>query len=134
MKTDSEERAAYIDGLRQIADFLEQHPNVPEPSSPIINVFVQSKNSFQRAIKKSGPWEKRTDGSYVYCRKCFGPHVFNVNLNHSMICERVVTGKRTVPRQEAIEEYEEEITEWRCPDSFLSAAPITEAPVGVDHD
>lgn len=111
-----EKRKALIDGLREVAAFLENNERAPTPLPPQLNAFLYSKEDFTMAAKAiGGKLDKKNDyGQLMVLRKEFGPISYDLNCDRELICERVVTGKRIVPTVEAIPEHEEEVVEWKC--------------------
>lgn len=126
------ERAAYIDGLRQVADFLDQHPDVPVTAHESFMQLVPSYTDdaaavFARAVKalaSAGRVEKNDSGSYFTCTVMVGGHELSVFTDRTVVCERVVVGTEIVeipdPAAPKIT-VEQEIVEWRC-GSILAAA------------
>jgi hypothetical protein len=112
----------YTDGLRNLADFLDLHPNiVPHAKFDCCFFFSgdEAKSelaSFTRAI--GGMLQKEKVGGFMEVAKCFGPHKITGNVSEDLICERKVVGTETVeiPDPEAPKiTVEREIVEWVCP-------------------
>jgi hypothetical protein len=102
--------AEYADGLRQFADFIEEHPNAPRPTTNRLYGFLYSREAFVSGVKelaKGGKVEKsmdqREDGYYKASRK-FGVVTFELNIPRKTVCRLV---------QPAV---------YDCPDSLLEAA------------
>jgi hypothetical protein len=111
-------RLAYTQGLRDLADFLDTHPDVPEPKYTVFNVFVYDKAALATAAR-AARWEKVYNGEWFSLRQTFGEDVsLDINVQRSLVCTRIVTGTRVVPAK--AEEIVEEV-EWVCHDSLLSA-------------
>lgn len=110
---------AFIDGLRQFADFLEKHPKIKIVCDRRFDIFVDSKDKLRDALQGTGHWKKGDDLYYVTFSQMFGSIKLEINISHECVCEKIVTGTKTIPRQDVIEEHEEEVFKWRCPDSFL---------------
>jgi len=103
-----ETRAAYISGLRKLADLLEQHDELPLPyegSSPGLarrmtffflgdprDVFVKAARALPGRLDK-----EVTDDTYRVTASLDGLHVEAVAYRND-VCERVVTGTREVTR------------------------------------
>jgi hypothetical protein len=118
-------RKDVITGLREYADFLEQHPSVPEPCITTFNVFAWSPDEFRAMAREIGAAKKGENGSWLYLRKTFGNGAvgFDLNTGRDAICTRKVVGTRIVPAKPATEatpETTEDIIEWDCPDSILA--------------
>ncbi len=112
----NEARRALIQGLREIALFLEQHPEIPTPSLGVhLDVFVQTRDHLAD-VARSGSWEKQWIGNYFALRRMFAGDVhLDINIQREQICRRVVTGTRTVAAEP---EHTEEIVEWVCDDAI----------------
>jgi hypothetical protein len=104
-------RAAYIDGLRQIADWLEQHPEVPTPhlghagsakliatNTPTLSIYVWNDPKKQMAAiaRAMGTAEKEHDGDRFRLIRHFAGIALAVSATRDEVCERVVTGTREV--------------------------------------
>lgn len=125
-------RADAIQGLRDFADFLEANEDASLPSGLYALDYQWGKeNLLARTRELGGLWNKKEDGAYFSLVRHFGPVRYEVYTTRSEVCERVVTGTRTVTREEydpdALAQVpkrtvtaEEEIVEWRCPPSLLA--------------
>lgn len=76
--TDPEHRKAYIDGLRQLADYLDANPGVPVPAEGTEILLTASDAEeggiteiFAMSVRLAAPFAER-DGFYRTARK-FGP-------------------------------------------------------------
>jgi hypothetical protein len=115
------ERAAYVQGLRELADFVEAHPDLPVPFSGSHNVFLADKADVVALARAAGGrWEKGADPNYFYLKVRFaGGHTYDLNVDRERICRKVVTGTRTVPATPAhdVEEFH-----WICDEPLLAHA------------
>ena len=123
--------------LREAADLLDQHPDLPQPyitsSSDgsvrlnwYLNIHVDDladQKALAAAIVKAvgGAWTKDAndyDGGRFSFTQARGLLWFNVQTQREAVCERVVTGTETVlvPAKPAEPErtIERETVEWRC--------------------
>jgi hypothetical protein len=108
-------RAAFIDGLHQIADFLAEHPEVPLPSmgsyvsgkyEPTLGVLAQCESRDPRdqrtivadAARAMGKAEKSTFHEFAVWRR-FAGIVFAVYAERNEVCERVVVSSEEVTRE-----------------------------------
>ena len=118
-----------IDGLRSLADWLEQNPDALAlmKSETTINLWVYDKDRFRALVSKLGACEKDQAGGVFWVRKRFGPINLEINTSRENVCERKVT-KRTITEEvpdldgdvpmKTVEREVEDI-EWDCPDSLL---------------
>lgn len=125
----STDRAAYIAGLRAIADALEADPELPAPhagSASVALIFCDTKEQVQawsRVMTGAKHKEIEDDANYGFrlVGQINGVRV-KVLVARDEVCRRVVTGTRTVTTTEPITEVvgEREVTveledvEWVC--------------------
>jgi hypothetical protein len=114
-------RQARITGLRQLADFLEAHPNLPVPYSGSQNVFVYGRDALAAVAREPGVrWQKRVaDSYYALVVEFAGDYSYEVNVDREQVCRKVVTGSQIVPAQP---EREEETFIWECDEPLLAGA------------
>ncbi len=116
-------RKCFLRSLRDLADFLDEHPQVPIPYKDTMNVFVNAREELAAIIRGSGHWEKSYVGNYFSIAKEFGEDLsYEVNVGRDQVCHKVVTGTRVVPAVEAQPEHEELIEEWICDEPSLLAS------------
>ena len=125
-----DERADFIRGLRELADFYDARPELPLPSEVTVNLTdVKGKAELAHVAELMKPCKKEVTLSFYKLIRHFGPIVLEAYDWRSNICERIVTGtkvvaEKIVPAQEeeVIPEHEEDIVVWKCPDSLLEAS------------
>lgn len=104
------DRTEYIAGLRQLADLLEQHDELPLPhdgsGSALLLSFLSGadpKSAFVAAARViPGKLDKDVRGNYYDLRGTLGgPQGLQILLCafRADVCERVVTGVETVTKQ-----------------------------------
>ena len=118
------DRKEFVESLRNLADFFEQHEEIRLPLTTHITVFPnysESKQQFRdfcRAI--GGKIEKQFGDDVMYADKPFGNlFILRFMAYRDAVCERVVVGTKVLPATEerivpAEPEREVEIVEWRC--------------------
>jgi len=114
-------RAAFINGLRQFAAFLEEHPELPCPGQENHLVPAGDKAGLL-AIMRAAPgvrWHKDFNGgNYFSVTTTFdGGHVYDVYVERGQVCRKVVTGRRIEP---AKPEHEVEEFVWECAEPLLA--------------
>jgi len=115
------------DGLRQLADFVETHPELGERiGSPRFYLWSYTEADFKETNRLLGSFTKSSDINYLNAEKMFGPVMVQSTIGHAAICEKKVVGTRMVSKQVPADpdyvepEYvtvqvEELVTEWVCP-------------------
>jgi hypothetical protein len=133
---DTDERAAFVDGLRQLATFIESTPGFPVPNA-WGSVYLWgdgAKSQMASAARMLGNVDKTADDFYFGIERHFGPITLTVKASRTNVCERVVTGTKietydVLPEgvQVTTATREVEIVEWVCPPSILALASDAEA-------
>jgi len=115
---------AWAKGLREVARFAEQHPDLFEACmGERFSLFAHNKEEMVAMAREFGACKKCHDGSFYNLRRRFGPHTLELCILSERFCERVQTGTRTVekPDPEAPTiTVEEPVFEWVCPESVLA--------------
>lgn len=117
------EREEFIAGLRDLADWLEERPELPGPvGGERVLVFTQDAETFREYLGHMGAVEKNYSGDdYARAIKRFGPINYEVFTDREKVCRRVQVGTRTVAQEVPVEdvetktvEVEEPVYEWDC--------------------
>ena len=118
----------YVAGLRALADWYEQRPDVPLPEAEISVYGVTGrtdteteKEAAQWIMREATPCEKHYVDDLFHLKKAFGPITLRFVFWRNKVCERIVVAteevpERVVPAQpERVEPaHVKEIVEWRC--------------------
>ncbi len=111
------ERADFIRGLREFADFVEQHPDVPVPGYEVlIDVFPADLVATAQALSH---FEKAGVGEYFVLRRWFGRIRVEWNAPRETVCRKIILGTRRV-EDKLIPAHDEEIVEWECTEPLLA--------------
>ena len=116
--------------VQQFARFLQEHPYIAARTGlgdPYL--FSYSEEDWRKTNAELGTFEKESDQSYLRALKTFGTGFGAFQIRHLMshegVCEKVVVGTRTVTKSVPMDdveyteiEVEEDIIEWKCPDSW----------------
>ncbi len=131
----TEAQQAYIQGLRDIADWCEAHPDyAPGNSGGGVNVYISGlftkEDLVQAGRAMGGTLHKNISDSFFWLDKEFGPHTLSAAVWRDLICERVVTVTEeevTEPDPDVLatvptvtRTVQRETVEWVCPDSVIA--------------
>jgi hypothetical protein len=134
----------FSEGLRQMADWLDSHPEFAEEwSYSTFNFYATcyTKEDFSKFAQNLGGSEKFDSYGYIGLIKAFGPHELRLQVGKEISCERVEVGTETITRQvlsDAIPEgakllldhvlVEVEVPKykWECPPSLLAMGQDSE--------
>lgn len=122
--TSTDERTAYTDGLRALADWLDTNPHIDLPWTgseyDTFQLAVWTTKEQLATIARALPGKVRKEfhTTTVDIHASFGGLHVRAYAGRSEVCERIVTGTETVtvPAVEAKPETTEtrEVVEWRC--------------------
>lgn len=123
-----------VEGLRELADFIEAHPELPIAEKPFVNIeFWCHENELYPELKLGsvrlrlaiaaramGLANKKYSGGYFDVYKRFGDCVrLTFTANREYVCRKVV--KEVVHHPErVIPARDEEVVEWVCDDALLA--------------
>jgi hypothetical protein len=124
------DRATFADGLRQLADLIEEHPAMAVPyygNDAPIAFMCHDRETFAATVRAFGKGKKSADSpgpATLDFIPEFPLRVIVHGFRDGIGCRRVVKGKRTVPKtviparpampEQIIPAHEEEIVEWDC--------------------
>ncbi len=128
----------YAAGLRQVAEFIEAHPEIPLPGATLTSYALHDKKVVAltaRALGQGGRCKKVYEDSILRLKREFGPIELEYLGLRSNVCERVKVGERLVPEMyvppqpatqgQTIPEHKEAVYEWVC-------SPILATPNSVE--
>lgn len=131
---DNMQRKGYTDGLRELADWYDAHPEIDIPGNHELNVsHLNSKDEARALIRALGACKKDYGSSLVTISRNFGSIAVKFLFYRESVCRKVVVGTRDVPEkvipaapEQVIPAHVEEITEWKC-EPILAPEPEAEA-------
>lgn len=91
--------AAAIAGLRELADFLEQHADAPPVASADLTQYVGDRAELARVARMLGKAVKRpvgADGAWFQIERRFGPITYGAFTTRDVACEARVVGTEPV--------------------------------------
>ncbi len=119
------------DGLRELADWADAHPDLADRLPTTLYLFAYSREDFQQAAKELGGRRvKNVLGDYFNVERAFGPFTLQVTVARHLVCEKKVTQREVtalvrdpalvehVPLIEVTETVED--VEWECAPSILA--------------
>ena len=119
--------AEYAAGLRQVAEFIEAHTEIPLPTATLTCYGMSDKKVaalVARALGQGGRCNKVYEDSLLRLKREFGAIELEYLGLRSNVCERVRVGKRLVPEKyvppqpategQIIPEHEEIVYDWVC--------------------
>lgn len=126
----SQEHINYANGLRELANWIESHPEISLPNDVIHNYALNTKEEAALCLRALKPCKKEYTEDFFKLVRNFGPIKVIHLFNRDAVCQRVVTGKRIVQAHldpgyvvpaKMVEAHEEDIVEWRCGDALLDS-------------
>ena len=106
----------YADGLRQIADWYEEHPEIPVPHLDSVDIYtVRDRDDLRRVARALGHCEKGSASaeSLFVLKRQFGALWLQFYWHREQVCTRRVVGVTEVAEQ-FIPAHTREIVEWDC--------------------
>lgn len=104
-ETETDRRAEFNEGLRLIAEFLVEHPEVPQPYHLMGSEFYiylhgeESRAQLATIARAFGRAEKRFEGVRFEVSRRFAGINLIAQAQRAEVCERVVTGTREVSKE-----------------------------------
>ena len=116
---DQEVKVDLIQGLRDLADWLEATPSAPASYHTQITAFADTKEHAQAVAREGGNTEKEYGESYFRIIKKFGDTVrYHLAVERNIVCTKKVLGTelKEVPDYTNVPKVtkEVEIVEWEC--------------------
>ncbi len=136
----TEKQSETIAGLREMADFLEQNPELIDmigTQTFYMFHYTADVKDFARKALMLGNFEKSSDSVFFNVDRYFGPVRLQLTARHELICEKVVIDSQEVETEELDPELVRialadipkvkvvttvERTAWKCPPSLVEAA------------
>ena len=118
----TKERERFIQGLRQLADFLEQNPGVPCRRRATLTMWRwKDEKDLSEVTRLLGTSEKIEHQDSIGIRRRFGPVTLQFEWFRGMTCKREVVGHKIVKTVDWSKSklVKEPVIRWSCPDSFI---------------
>lgn len=114
-----------VAGLRGLADFYEQNPELDLPNGfDRLDVWLDKKNAASailRLVHAAGKVEKVEYGEQLAFRTNVAGFNLDFNIAREVVCERVQVGTKVIPEriipaqaEEIVPEHEEPVYAWEC--------------------
>lgn len=111
----------YACGLRELADWIEAHPEVQLPEASVAVYAEDRKEIAAKIMRALSPCEKDYDGDMFHLKRKFGPIELRFVFLRDAVCTPRVVGKRMVKEhirpgipERVIPAHEENVVEWDC--------------------
>lgn len=123
----------YAAGLRELADWVEAHPEVQLPTDHLQSYIFGDRGAPSEVLHAMKPCKKEYTESYFHLIRHFGPIKLDYFFDREAVCQRVVVGKRQIEAHlrpatlipaEMIEAHEEDVVEWRCGQALLDQPEV----------
>lgn len=116
--TELERRTAFIDSLRECADFLEAHPAIPVPQGVQLMTFLRTREEMV-ALARVTTWKKVYSGDWFFLKKQFGDDLsLDIVTDRGTVCRKVIKGTHLQP---SVPERMVDVVEWVCDEPSLLA-------------
>jgi hypothetical protein len=120
----------YADSLRLIADWFEQHEEIPLQSTyDTFSYYALDTRDEMAMLAKAlgGKVEKEFEDDWFRLKRQFGKITFIATANRAQVCRKVIVGKKTVV-QSVPESYRDESVEvddvrWECDEPLFKETP-----------
>lgn len=127
------DHTAYANGLRELADWVEAHPDKALPGKEINCYSLNERGDAAAILSALKPCRKEYGDEMFYIRRDFGPITLSYVFYRAKVCVAKVVGKkviaevrepaRTIELPEKITpEHTEDIIEWDCSEPLLAPA------------
>jgi hypothetical protein len=114
METDRQERANFVKGLRDFANFIEANDGIVCRAQQNFYIYTDDKEVFKTAVRAIGSkGKKEMLGDWASYVVNFGPIQYRLLIERAAVCQRKVLGTKNV-EERAIAAHVEEIVEWEC--------------------
>lgn len=127
----TETRQAMVDQLRSMADTIENNPDLPLPTGIMWNYVDNKEDMAMFAKAYSGKFEKVVSEYRFMLEQRTTGITYQIDASREKVCEKIVKGTETVTKYRPVEGYtpppmeeyeeEQEVIEWKCPDSIMAA-------------
>lgn len=112
----------FVSSLRELADYYESNPGTPLPPYPVLNIFASRDPAIAKCqFRQFGNFDKEYMDTWFAASKKFGVIRLDLCAPRDQVCQKVVTGTRTIPEriipaspETLVPEHVEEIYEWQC--------------------
>mgnify|MGYP001566893206 CR=1 FL=1 len=107
----------YADGLRRIADWYEEHPDVPLPEAQLTVYAVRdTRETVAQIARALGTARKEfaEHADLMFLVRDFGGVTLRFCFTRQTVCTRRVIGARFIPARPGEPEREVEVIEWDC--------------------
>lgn len=135
-RNEMSEHEAYANGLREIAGWIEGHPEIALPTGVLSNYALNTKEEAKALLSALKPCSKDYTDEMFYIRRKFGAVTLSFAFYRKEVCIRRKVGEKIVPKQEiperlvparVVDEHVEDVYEWDCTKPLLELPEEMEA-------
>ena len=110
--------AEYAAGLRELASWIEQHPEIALPEQDLKVYALNTKEEAAAVLRALKPCTKKYTDEFFHIKRNFGPITYDVVFYRKEVCVRRVVGVETVEARfipaQTIPAQTVEKVEWDC--------------------
>lgn len=119
-KPNIEKVKEFTQGLRDLADWYDAHPEVPLPENRMrIMSYCDTKEELATIVRAMGHCTKSVYEDILNVERNFGPVILRTVSLRDKVCEKVLVGQREIERTIVLESKKEtvleDVYEWKCP-------------------
>lgn len=128
----------YAAGLRELADWVEAHPDIAPTEQEAIHVYHRHTREEAIAVLSAlKPCKKEYKDTIFQLRRDFGPIILTYVFMRDSVCRKKVIGTKHVEEQyippttypgTLIKAHDEDIVEWDCGEALLEPDPDQKEP------
>lgn len=132
------EHTAYAAGLRELADWIEAHPDIALPAKEIRVYSLNERDEAAAVLRALKPCRKEYSDNMFDIKRDFGAVTLDFVFYRDRVCKARVVGQKEIPEvrepaktieipEKIIPAHTEDIIEWDCGEPLLEVPAEAEA-------